>query len=220
MFCPACGTKAQEEGTFCIQCGAKLPPRPVRPAPQMAMPPSAATHPTVKKGSHTGLIVALVIVGGLMLLGIISAITIPNLLAVKQKANVKNTRKDMSTITTALMDYLVDNAALPVQAGRIELGSEIIAKLSPFYIKMLPTKDAWGNDFLVYCGEACNGQYGLSGCRTDDFLVISLGKDRVTENWDYDPANPGVGLFSISGSKDYDKDLVMFNGDWIRAPFN
>ena len=48
--------------------------------------------------------------------------------------------------------------------------------------------------------------------------MICLGKDGKKDNWAFSPQNPEGGLFKINGIVDFDKDLVLWNGVWVRAP--
>lgn len=130
----------------------------------------------------------------------------------------KNTMKDIVTITTALADFISDDGVLPKQDGAYDENSELCKVLSPFYVKVLPIKDTWGNNFRVYCGEACNGKYGISRCGADDFVVVSYGRDGKKEDFEFISYNPGAGLFEIESVDDFDKDLIMWNGSWVRAP--
>ncbi|OGD23704.1 MAG: hypothetical protein A2Y70_05115 [Candidatus Aminicenantes bacterium RBG_13_64_14] len=152
-----------------------------------------------------------------MFLGVIAAIAVPNLLKAKETARLKTTKQDIATISTALAGYVTDNGYAPAQPGGAAGIEEIRSALTPFYVKALPSRDAWGNEFLLFCGEACNGWYGLRDCQADDFLVVSLGKGGASETWTYDPNDASAGLFVHSGFEDFEKDLVMFNGSWIRA---
>jgi len=233
MFCSNCGSKIDDGAAFCIQCGARRsgepasqPARSPQPQPQHQphtapeFRPHTAPSAAAKKSSNTGIIVALAVFGGLVFLGIVSAIAVPNLLTAKQKASQKNTMRGITNISTALADYYTDNGTVPAADGSIAENGELAAALSPFYIKVLPLKDDWGNPYLVFCGEACNGRYGLRDCQADDILVVSWGKDGISESWTYDPEDEQGGLFHNSGFADFERDLVMFNGSWIRAPHN
>lgn len=126
--------------------------------------------------------------------------------------------KDIGTIATALADYVTDNGVLPEQDGLYDENFEFIKALSPYYVRNLPLHDGWGNPYRVYCGEACNGKYGISGCGPDDFVVVSYGRDKKKEDFEFDPIDPGAGLFEIESADDFDKDLIMWNGSWVRAP--
>ncbi|MBL7084128.1 MAG: hypothetical protein ISS41_10960 [Candidatus Aminicenantes bacterium] len=127
--------------------------------------------------------------------------------------------KDIATINWAISDYVTDFGVPPKQEGTYDKQGEFDKTLSPFYIKVLPVKDKWGNGFRVYSGKACNGVYeGIKGCTDKDTLIISYGRDGKKENWKYNPKSPEAGLYKLKSEKDYDKDLVMLNGTWIRAP--
>ncbi len=130
----------------------------------------------------------------------------------------RETRKDIATIAAALADYVTDHGYTPNQDGTFEENEEFINALSPYYVKNLPIYDGWGNPLMVYCGEACNGKYGISGCVQDDFVVVSYGRDGKKEDWEFDSSDPGAGLYEIESAPDFDKDLIMWNGSWVRAP--
>jgi len=150
-------------------------------------------------------------------LGIIAAIAVPSLVTAREAARVTATQKDMRQLATAFESCLLDRNYLPPQSGPMRAAEKASSELAP-YIGNISSQDAWGNDLLVYCGEACNGQYGLSGCSATDYLIVSPGKDGVREDWLYDPDNPGAGIFYRSSNTDFDRDLVFFNGLWIRGP--
>jgi hypothetical protein len=84
---------------------------------------------------------------------------------------------------------------------------------------VLPISDAWECNYRIYSGEAGNGIYnGIEGCIDKDIIIVSYGRDGKKENWKYDPKQPEAGLYELKSNKDYDKDLVIWNGNWIRAP--
>ena len=126
--------------------------------------------------------------------------------------------KYITIISTALADFVTDNGSAPKQDGIYDERSDFYIALCPFYLKELPIKDPWGNNYRVYCGKACNGKYGITNSGIDDFVVCSYGLDGEKEVWEFDPANPEAGLFIVEESSDLDKDLVMWDGSWIRAP--
>jgi hypothetical protein len=127
--------------------------------------------------------------------------------------------KDMDNIHHAVANYKTDYGVPLKQAGPYDSKGEFNKSLSPFYIKILPVKDGWGNNFHVYTGKACNGIYdGIKGCTDKDIIVISFGRDGKKENWKYNPKRPEAGLYELKSDIDYDKDLVMWNDYWIRAP--
>ncbi len=134
------------------------------------------------------------------------------------KEKQRAARIDMTVISTSIADYVTDNGITPKQDGIYDENSEFYQALSPFYVKVLPITDSWGNKFRVYCGEACNGKCGISGAASDDFVVVSYGRDGKKEDWKFDFSNPRAGLFVTKAVEDSDKDLVMWNGSWIKGP--
>lgn len=151
------------------------------------------------------------------ILGILAALLIPNALTAIQKAKQKSTMKDITVISTAIADYITDNGIAPTQSGVYTGGDPFYLSLSPFYIKVLPVTDQWGTGFNIWCGLAA-AQYGIVGPGTDDFLVSSYGRDKGPDGFSFDPTNPELGLTVVKSAADFDKDLVMWNGSWIRAP--
>lgn len=119
----------------------------------------------------------------------------------------------------AISDHVTDYGVPPEQAGPYDRNSEFHKKLSPFYVKILPVEDGWGNDLHVYTGKKCNGVYeGIKGCKDKDYMIISFGRDGKKENWKYNPKTPDAGIYELKSDADYDNDLIMLNGKWIRAP--
>jgi len=135
------------------------------------------------------------------------------------QGNQLETMKKMTYINQAMTDYLTDFGVPPVQSGTYSRGGEFDKTLSPFYIKLLPVSDAWEGNYRVYSGEACNGVYdGIEGCTDKDIVIVSYGRDGKKENWKYDAKKPEAGLYELKSDNDCDNDLVMWNGNWIRAP--
>jgi hypothetical protein len=138
----------------------------------------------------------------------------------EQKEMQKNSMIDIVSIAVALADYITDLGVAPEQAGTYEADSKLSESLSPFYIKTLPVHDGWDNLYRVYCGKVCNGIYeGISNCDSGDFVIVSYGRDGKKEDWAYNSNEPGAGLYTIEGLEDFDKDLICWNGSWVRAPY-
>jgi len=153
------------------------------------------------------------------ILGILAALLIPNAITAIQKAKQKSTMKDVAVISTAITDFITDNGIAPLnQAGTYTGSAQFYKDLSPFYIKVMPITDQWGTGFHVYCGADVNGQYMISGAQADDFLVSSWGRDGSLEGFPFDLADPEKGLEIVKTGSDFNKDLVQWNGSWIRAP--
>ncbi len=168
----------------------------------------------LKKKKGFTLIELLIVVA---ILGILAALLIPNAITAIQKAKQKGTMKDMMSISTALADYITDNGVSASNDGIIAAG--LISDLTPFYLKVLPLNDQWGTTLYVYGGTAVdNSGYGTTGGGYDDFVVASYGRKGGQESFTYDSANPNDGLYVVGAMADFEKDLVAWNGSWIRCP--
>jgi type II secretory pathway pseudopilin PulG len=201
MYCSKCGAEISESAQFCEKCG--LPT-------------------TGKKPAHNKKIIWIVVIASAIFVfivigGIMAALLIPNAITAFQKSKHKTTMVDITVISTAMSNYIVDNGTVPTQDGAYDTSSSFYDALSPIYVENLPTTDQWGNNILVYCGTACDGKYGIAGSRMDDFIVVSLGRDGIMEDWEFNENNPESGLFSLRNMDDFNKDIVMWNGSWIRA---
>jgi type II secretion system protein G len=150
------------------------------------------------------------------IIGILAALLVPNAMSAMQKAKVRGTQKDISTIATALVNYLGDKPVPPANSG--DIGASMKSALSPMYLKVLPVNDQWGNGFKVYCGTAVDGNYGLTGSGPDDFMIASYGRGSALESFTYAAATPEAGLYTISTSADFYKDLISLNGQFVRGP--
>ncbi len=151
------------------------------------------------------------------ILGILAALLIPNAITAIQKAKQKSTMKDIAVISTAITDFVTDNGAAPVQSGEIVAASTFYKDLSPFYIKVLPIRDQWGTPFNIWCGTAGTGNY-VTTALDDDFVVASLGRDGTGDGFSFSEDTPEAGLYVVKQGSDFNFDLVMWNGSWIRAP--
>ncbi len=153
------------------------------------------------------------------IIGILAALLIPNAITAIQKAKQKSTMKDCVVISTAIADYVTDNGVAPTQtAGTYAGGDTFYLSLSPFYLKVMPITDQWGNGYYIYCGTAVNGKYAIADALGDDFLVSSWGRDKSLESFTFVPGSPEAGMFVVSQGVHFNNDLVMWNGSWIRAP--
>ena len=152
------------------------------------------------------------------IIGILAALLIPNALGALQKARVRGTQKDISTLATTLMDYLTDKADFTNLVNSGAISAATLQKLTGIYSKALSTKDQWGFDFQLYTGTAADGNYGLANSSNDDYLVFSYGRDGTAEAFTYDAARPDAGLYTINRTSDFDKDIVNWNGSVIRGP--
>ncbi len=152
------------------------------------------------------------------ILGILAALLIPNAITAIQKAKQKSTMKDIVVISTAVTDYVTDNGITPTQDGTYTASADFYTGLSPFYVKVLPLTDQWGTLYNAWCGTAVDGNYGITGAAGDDFVIASYGRAGAAESFTFTPTDPEGGLYVVSQSAHFNRDLVMWNGSWIRAP--
>ena len=126
--------------------------------------------------------------------------------------------EDINTIAIGVVDYIIDIGKAPDHTGKYDENSKIYKTICPYYLETLPMKDPWGNNYLIYCGEAGNGQYGISECIDDDFVVVCLGMDGKKESLEFSLSDPEAWIFKVKVLDDFNKDLVNWGGSWIRAP--
>lgn len=150
-------------------------------------------------------------------IGILTMIAVPNFMTAVHRAKQKSTMKDIVTISTIVADYVTDNESTPAQNGTYDADTDFYKALSPFYIKVLPIKDKWGNGFRVWTGESAT-QYGISNPSQLDILVASFGRDNKKDSFFFRTNDPENGFFLLTRISDFNNDLIMWNGSWIRRP--
>lgn len=167
--------------------------------------------------SRNGPLIALAVGAGCLLVvpivGIVSAILIPNLLDALQRAKQKRTVVDMRRVGNAWMAWAADHAAGTAgesglaEGGSYDFGSlevelspaELADRLVPSYLPELPAQDGWGHPFELRA--------------TTDGAVLAMrspGRDGLYEGSRYT-----VAPFALD---DYDGDLVWAEGFFIRWP--
>lgn len=152
------------------------------------------------------------------IIGILAALLIPNAITAIQKAKQKTVMKDIVTISTAVADFVTDNGTTPTSPSGSYANTDFYTSLSPFYVKVLPTRDQWGTFYQAYTGIACEGVHGATNAGGDDFLILSFGRNKVDDGFAFDVNNPEGGLYIVNQMSHFNNDLIMWNGSWIRAP--
>ena len=124
------------------------------------------------------------------IIGIIAAITIPNLLAAIDRGKQKRTMADMRSIGTAVEAYAVDNSSYPIatDAGTLAL------QVAPHYIKAMPTMDGWDNTYVVNAASTT-------------YTITSRGKDGVAS-----------GCVMGALTTRYDSDICFSTGLFTQHP--
>ncbi len=160
------------------------------------------------------------------IIGILAALLIPNAITAIQKGKQKSTMKDIVTMATGSADWITDHGAWEAE-GLVNNGAlsgpqdPFILALSPFYVKIVPARDSWGQFFEVYLGTNA-AQFGVltTDVGTDDFLIASGGRNRTVagEPNNFDPTDPEASIYTLNTMADFDNDLVNWSGSWIIAP--
>lgn len=133
------------------------------------------------------------------LLTMVSRIAAKNLTTALQKGKQKATMGDMKSIRNAIESYITDNYRAPEGSSM----AEIRDKLEPFYIRELPLKDGWGNDFIYMHG---------TGDDMEAYSIASPGRDGVFEGWEQ------TGSYRVTSIEGFDNDIIFTSGALIYGP--
>ena len=136
------------------------------------------------------------------IIGIIAAIAIPNLLTALQKGKQKATMGDMKSIGTAIEAYIADIAMAPATT---DLPTSSTAWFCPFYIKVMPRSDGWGNAFLYAHGTMSSGG-------ADIYSIGSKARDGLFSSWNT------TGDYLCTQLADFNNDIVFSNGIFTYGP--
>jgi type II secretion system protein G len=149
------------------------------------------TDRRTRKGVQGGftLIELLIVVA---IIGIISAIALPNLLNAIDKSKQKRSMSDVRSIGTAVEAYAVDTAAYPLGMASWAALKTII---DPYFIKQPPDGDGWSN--IWDAATTGNGS---------DYTIASYGKDGLLS------ARPG------GQTSDFNCDIVFSQGQFYQWP--
>lgn len=125
------------------------------------------------------------------IVGLISAIAIPNLMNAVDKGKQKRSMSDMRTIGVAIEAYATDNALYPVG---VTTWPAMKSHLNPHFMKAPPDTDGWQNGWEV------------SSVSGDDYTVICTGKDGA--------ASTRTG----GATQAFDCDILFTNGQFFQWP--
>lgn len=169
---------------------------------------------SIRRGFTVGELILALSAGGLLL-----AFFAPVYEKAKNMATLRATIADMHMWERAITDYVSDFGAAPTNPnGKINYKKPILRELLP-YLERVKTTDLWGSSYWIWT-QAGIDEYGIRTAGVQDFVIVSLGKKGLRENWTYDPRQPQAGHYLVSSSKDFEKDLVLWNGRFVRGPIN
>lgn len=115
---------------------------------------------------------------------------------------IKTTMADMRAFATACEAYAVDNNLYP--AGNKP--QDLVPVLEPMYIKKLPLKDGWGNDYLY-----------MTDSDHQNYWVVSLGADGKQDSGIYN--SRGYPLKEeYPPTSDPTADIIFSTGMFLRFP--
>ena len=139
---------------------------------------------------------------GVAVLGIISAIAIPNLLNAIQRGKQKRTMAGIRAIATACESYAVDNNRYP-EAQTIH---ELAPLIEPTYIRQLPKTDGWQHE-LVF--QSWKDREDIEG--PNQYAILSGGKDGALDHESLEDYKEGA---TIS----FNNDIVFSSGTFLQYP--
>ncbi len=127
------------------------------------------------------------------IIGIISAIAIPNLLNAIDRGKQKRSMVDIRSVATAVEGYAIEFNYYPVANDMASLATAATSVV-PQYIAVMPMQDAWRNDFYL-------------SSSTLGYTIASGGKD-------------GGGLTGVQWGpfQDFNKPIVMMVGTFMAWP--
>ena len=142
------------------------------------------------------------------IIGIISAIAIPNLLVAIQRARQRRTMVDMRSIATAWEARNIDtgryNAAGTALPGIDQTVAvfDLSSSLAPTYMKQMPLWDGWDHAFEFFVDR----QWGATG-NAQQYAIVSPGRDGQFA------ATETTGVI-----QNFDCDIIFSNGSFLAYP--
>ena len=146
------------------------------------------------------------------IIGILAAIAIPNLLTAMQRSKQKRTMADIRTIATAwearatdVNKYSAAGASQFTWPTSAVDGPSLDGMLSPTYIKSLPQKDGWSNNYDFYT------EFAMGNTQPANVYVIhSPGKNGSFE------AVPSAA--TGGATTNFNSDIIYSNGSFVQYP--
>jgi type II secretion system protein G len=154
------------------------------------------------------------------IIGILAALLMPIVQEAMQKAKQKGTMQEMNSLAQSIMMYITDTGYSPTSPdGDLSPSQPMLAELAALHVKVIPMTDQWGRPLKVWTRQSCAGQFSIAAGSVgeDDYLIQSVGFDGLDEGFSYDPNNP-QDFYPINKMSDFNNDLIIWTGNWIRAP--
>jgi len=142
------------------------------------------------------------------IIGVLSAIAVPNLLMAMHRAKQKRTMSDMRNIATAWESRATDVGRYNAAGAADVIASipipiaDLQTYLEPTYIKSLPLTDAWGTIYRCFTDVDFTSGPGAS-----KYTIVSAGRDKEFS----DPMV--MGSFGT-----YDCDIIFATGSFQSFP--
>jgi type II secretory pathway pseudopilin PulG len=140
------------------------------------------------------------------IIGILSAIAIPNLMTAIQRSKQKRTMVSLRSVALAWEERASEtaryNAAGIAGASVPVAASDLESALAPTYIKLMPLHDGWNDDLKFFADIA----YGASQ-PAQKYVIVSAGRDGSFET-----TSP------IGATYNFDCDIIYSNGNFLQWP--
>jgi type II secretory pathway pseudopilin PulG len=135
----------------------------------------------------------------------------------KNKATLRATLADMEMWRAAIDRYISDNGVAPTNPnGRLRYKKEILRDMLP-YLDHIRSTDWWGSSYWIWTGAGASA-YGIQTTDPTDYILVSAGRGGLRETWRFDSRRPDAGIYRIEEPADFEKDIVLWNGRFVRGP--
>ncbi|MFL6247576.1 MAG: type IV pilin protein [Thermoanaerobaculia bacterium] len=137
------------------------------------------------------------------IIGILSAIAIPNLLTAMQRTRQKRTMADMRSVATAWESRATDvnayNAAGMTWPATSVSVTTLVPLLTPTYVNRIPVYDGWSQEFRISDNVAMS------------YAIKSYGADKAESTT---VTSAAVAL----GTSNFDCDIILSQGQFVMYP--